>query len=104
MAQATGGVGHLGGNPLKLWGFHDVAHLLWVKSHLVLPANDRISMLTKAKIAPVVTFIVKRRPLQENIENNTIRVCRLFLGVMTLPKFCLPIPLRNSMNGDIWGR
>ena len=77
--RATTGVGRLGLDPLKLRGFHDDLQVLWVKSHLVLPANDRISMLTQAKRAPVVTFIVKCRPLEENLEHHAIRVRRFFM-------------------------
>ena len=83
--QATGRVRHLGGNPLKLRGFHDLSQLLWFEHHRVLSTDNRISMLTQAKIAPVITFVIKRRPLEEHLVHHAIRVRRLFIAVMTLP-------------------
>ena len=102
--RATAGVGHLGLDPLKLRGFHDDLQVLWVKSHLVLPANDRISLLTQTEIAPIITFVVKRRSLKENLEHHTACTHRPFVGVMPFPQLCLPLPLRNRSSWDNWGR
>ena len=102
--RVTAGVGHLGLDPLKLRGFHNDRQVLWVKSHLVLSTDDRISSLTQAEIAPVVTFVVKRRSLKENLEHHAARAHRPFVGVMPFPQFCLPIPLRNHSSWDNRGR
>ena len=89
-----------GRNPLILRGFHDLSQLLWFKDHLVFSADNRISMLTQAKPTPVITFVIKRRPLEEHLVHHTIRVRRFFIAVMTFPQFCLPIPLSNCSG---WG-
>ena len=101
---ATAGIGHLGLDPLKLRGFHDDLQVVWVKSHLVLSADDRICVLTQAKPAPVVTFVVKRRSLKENLEHHAACTHRSFVGVMPFPQLCLPIPLRNRSSWENWGR
>ena len=86
MKQATDRVRHLGSDRLRLRGFHDDPELLWIKGYPMLPADDRIGMLTQAKITPVVTFIVKCRPLKENLEHQALRTRRIFLRVVTLPQ------------------
>ena len=103
-AQATAGVGHLGLNPLKLRGFHDLSQLLWFKHHLVFSADNRICLLTQAKIAPVITFVIKCRPLEENLEHHAACTHRSFVRVMPFPQLCLPIPLRNHSSWNNWGR
>ena len=102
--RATAGVGPLGLDPLKLWGFHDDLQVLWVKSHLVLSADDRISLLTQTEIAPIITFVVKRRSLKENLEHHAACAHRPFVRVMPFPQLCLPIPLRNRSSWGNWGR
>ena len=95
---------NLGRNPLKLRGFHDLSQLLWFERHLVLSADNRISMLTQAKIAPVITFVIKRRLLEEHLVHHTIRVCRFFIAVMAFPQFCFPIPLSNRSGWNTCAR
>ena len=102
--QATAGVGHLGLDPLNMRGFHDDLQVLWVKSYLVLSADDRISLLTQTEIAPIITFVVKRRSLKENLEHHAARTHGPFVGVMPFPQLCLPIPLRNRSSWCNWGR
>ena len=93
-----------GCNPLKLRGFHDFSQLLWLEHHLVLSADNRICMLTQTKIAPVITFVIKSRPLEEHLVHNTIRVCRFFIAVMKFPQFRFPIPLSNRSCWDTCAR
>ena len=102
--RATAGAGHLGLDPLKLRGFHDDLQVLWVKSHLVLSADDRISLLTQTEIAPIITFVVKCRSLKENLEYLATCAHMPFVRVMPFPQLCLPIPLRNRSIWDNWGR
>ena len=102
--RATTGIGHLGLDPLKLRGFHDDLQVLWVKGHLVLSANDRTSLLTQAKIAPVITFVIKCHSLKENLEHHAACTHRSFVRVMPSPQLCLPIPLRDHSSWNNWGR
>ena len=103
---ATGAVrgSNSGRNPLKLRGFHDLPQLPWLEHHLMFSADDRICMLTQAKIAPVITFVIKRRPLEEHLVHHTIRVCRFFIAIMTFPQLGLPIPLSNRSGWDTCAR